>query len=86
MNKIVILGLYISERITNATKVQDILTRYGCLIKTRLGLHETSENYCSNCGLIILELLDNTDEIEKLENELKNIDGIEIQKMIFNKK
>ena len=37
----------IDHRSTEAVKVQSVLTKYGCNIKVRLGLHEVSNNFCS---------------------------------------
>ncbi|MFZ4741655.1 MAG: hypothetical protein ACOYLE_10880 [Bacteroidales bacterium] len=83
MKKIVILGLHITDRVKEAIRVQDVLTKFGCSIKTRLGLHEVQENFCSSNGLIILELTGNAEEMVKLENELLKIEGLEVQKMTF---
>ena len=83
MKKIVILGLYITDRVKEAIKVQDVLTKFGCSIKTRLGLHEVQENFCSSNGLIILELTGNEEEMVKLEKELLKIEGLGVQKMTF---
>jgi hypothetical protein len=46
----------IDHRSTEATKVQEILTQFGCSIKVRLGLHEVSKEFCANDGLVILEV------------------------------
>ena len=43
MDKTTIMGIVIDPRNTHAVDVQNILTRHGCIIKTRLGLHETSD-------------------------------------------
>lgn len=72
--KIMLIGM--SERHNNAEKVQKVLTKYGCIIKVRLGLHET-EKVCSACGMVILQLADHPEEIKKLEAELSEIKGIE---------
>jgi hypothetical protein len=84
MKEIVILGIHVTDRLKDATKVQELLTKFGCSIKTRLGLHEVTEEYCSTTGLIILELTGDPAEYAKLENELSAIRGIEVKKMIFN--
>ncbi len=85
MDEIIILGIYIKERTKNSLNVQNILTKYGCSIKTRIGLHEVSGEFCSNAGLILLELTGDYSEIENLEKDLINLEDIEIQKMIFKK-
>jgi ACT domain-containing protein len=84
MKELIVLGVYVKERSKNALNVQDILTRYGCSIKTRLGLHEVSGDFCSNSGLILLELTGDRKEIDNLINELKSLDDIEIQTMVFH--
>ena len=57
MEKISIMGIKIGDRVNNSKVVQEILTEYGCSIKTRLGLHEVGNDGCSRAGLIILELV-----------------------------
>ena len=58
-----ILGVLITDRQKEAGKVQALLTKFGCSIKTRLGLHEVTDNLCSSSGLIILELTGDVDTI-----------------------
>lgn len=78
-----ILGVLITNREKEAGNVQRILTKFGCSIKTRLGLHEISTDLCSPCGLILLELLGEVAEMDKLENELGSLPGIQLRKMVF---
>ena len=78
-----IIGIKINNRLENAISVQEILTKYGCLIKTRLGLHEENNGKCSPTGLILLEIIDDKAAIN-IANELCDIDEIEIQQMRFN--
>ncbi len=78
-----ILGILVSDRLNAATHVQETLTKFGCSIKTRLGLHEVSEKHCSTKGLLILELAGDVTEMDKLENALLAIEGIDVQKMRF---
>lgn len=75
MKKTVILVL-VSNRTETATEVQKHLTKHGCYIKTRLGLHEGVENKCSESGLIILEVIGEDEQKKKMHNELNNIDGV----------
>ncbi len=79
-----ILGILITDRVQKVMDVQSILTKYGCNIKTRLGLHEVVRDYCSRQGLILLELTGNTEDFYKLENELLAIPGLDVRKMVFN--
>jgi len=76
-----IMGIVVENRNNNAPNFQEILTKFGCIINLRIGFHEKLENSCLNEGLIILELLDNQNEIDKLQKELENIDGLRMQIM-----
>jgi len=79
-----IMGIQVGNRESEALKVQELLTKNGCIIKTRLGLHESSEELCSITGLIILEFLpDKEDEIAVMEKELSALDTIMVKKMVF---
>lgn len=79
-----IMGIQVGNRESEALKVQELLTKNGCIIKTRLGLHESSEELCSITGLIILEFLpDKEDEIAVMEKELAALDTIMVKKMVF---
>jgi hypothetical protein len=83
MSKI-IMGVQLEQRNDTAAFVQDILTEFGCFIQTRIGLHQTARDACSPKGLIILELNEGTEgEAAKLEEKLKKISGVSIQKMEF---
>lgn len=71
-----VMAIKIEPRDCAAPKVQEVLTKYGCIIQTRLGLHETGDNFCSNAGLIILNLVSNKEEeIKQLSSDLNSIDG-----------
>ena len=70
MKEIWILGIRITDRVKKVSDVQHILTKFGCSIRTRLGLHEVKDDFCSRSGMIILELTGTRDEFVKLENEL----------------
>ncbi len=78
-----ILGVLVSDRGQAAIQAQETFTKYGCSIKTRLGLHVQTDPACETCGLIILELTGDPNECLRLENELWAIDGVRIQKMVF---
>ena len=79
-----IIGINVLDRIKEAGRTQKVLSKYATSIKTRLGFHELSDDICSRNGFIILELTGNFSEWDKLENELNEIGGINVQKMIFD--
>ncbi|MBR6722101.1 hypothetical protein IKL64_01450 [bacterium] len=58
-----IIGIQVSNRIEEATKLQEILTEYGCLIKTRIGLHDMGEYKCLNYGVVLIQVVDKINEI-----------------------
>lgn len=51
-----ILLILIGQRKQAAVQVQNVLTGWGCMIKTRLGIHDGVMENCSEHGLLILEL------------------------------
>jgi hypothetical protein len=83
MKELRIIGLLITDRIKEAGRTQEILTKHAHIIKSRLGFHEVSEDKCSRVGFILLQITGDQQDFEKLESELAEIRGIEIQRMIF---
>jgi hypothetical protein len=81
--KHIILGVHITDRLRRATAVQKVFTDYGCHIKTRLGLHETGENFCSPNGLVLLEIVGPDKVAREMQQKLGAIHGIEVQRMVF---
>ena len=55
----------------------------GYFIKTRLGLHEVSESYCSPNGLLLIELTGDDAKRDECIAALKAIEGIDVQSMEF---
>lgn len=83
MSKI-IMGIKLIERVKTAKDFQELLTKYGCDINTRLGLHSASSDSCSPDGIIILEFVNDVDDkVEEFEKKLHEIGKVEVQKMIF---
>lgn len=58
-----IIGISINNRNNDSIKLQEILTKYGCLIKTRIGLHDMGEYQCLNYGIVLIEVVDKRNEI-----------------------
>lgn len=67
----------IDHRSTEAVKVQNILTEYGCNIKVRLGLHEVSKDFCANDGLIVLEVDGTADELKSIVEALNKVEYVD---------
>lgn len=83
MKKRIIYGVHVTDRMKEAVKVQKLLTEYGCHIKTRIGLHNVSEDYCSSQGLMLLEMFGDEKKCAELFDKLAAIEGIEMKKMVF---
>ena len=75
MTKTVLLIL-IGNRKESAVNVQKVLTAWGCLIKTRLGIHDGVLENCSDEGLLILELHGDHAEMEELARKVAVINGV----------
>ena len=83
MKKHLIFGVHITNRVKHVPEVQKVLTEFGCSIKTRLGLHETSAEVCSPNGLILLEMVGEDKAATRMARKLRAITGVEVQKMVF---
>lgn len=84
MDKHMILGVHVTDRAKKATDIQKLFTEYGCNIKTRIGLHDASENACSPAGMIVLEVVGDESVCHEMADKLNAIEGVEVQKMMFS--
>ncbi|MBC7217441.1 MAG: hypothetical protein H5U36_04630 [Candidatus Caldatribacterium sp.] len=74
-----ILLVKVGDRPKVAVRVQEVLTQYGCNIRTRLGLHEfPSECEERDEGLIVLEVVGDAGEIEKLKGALEALESVKV--------
>ncbi len=71
-----ILLILIGKRKEDAVKVQQILTAWGCIIKTRLGIHDGVLENCSDEGLLILELYGTEEQKEELTRKVSVLTGV----------
>ena len=78
-----LVGLKVKNRVSNATEVQNVLTKFGCSIKARIGLHDAGEEFCSPDGLMVLQVCGEKTEIENMVAALQDIPGVSAQLMIF---
>ena len=74
MNRI--MAVKINGRLAHAPLVQDILTKYGCNIRTRVGFHEVNEDQCSMDGILVLQLFGEEKAIESMFEELQKQEGV----------
>jgi len=76
-----IMAITLEGRNKFAPELQEILTKHGCIISMRLGLHETSKDLCADRGLILLQLCGEDKEILALKEDLNKIEDIKINTM-----
>lgn len=76
-----IVAILQDNRVETAPKVQEILTRYGCNIRMRLGLHDAALGECSNTGLILLQICGEKNEISEMERKLQDLPYVKVKSM-----
>ena len=77
----IIIGIKLPQRTETAPSFQNILSKFGCNIKTRIGLHDINETYCAQDGIILLEVIGKPELIESMLKELNLIEGISCKMM-----
>ena len=75
-----ILGVKVAERTRHTARVQKILSDHGCSIRTRLGLHDAGDGFCSPNGLILLEVVSGAGPLARA---LAKVPGVTVKKMVF---
>ena len=78
----VIIGIKLENRIELAEELQMILTKFGCSIKTRLGIPHSINGECTNSGIILLELTNDTMK-NAIIHDLKRLESIDIKSIEF---
>ena len=78
---VTLLGIMVPRRDDLGIDVQSILTTFGCVIRTRLGVNEVY--FGEPAGLIILELIGDVKQYISLERALREIDDIAIGRICF---
>lgn len=74
-----ILAILVGKRKETAVNVQKILTGWGCIIRTRLGLHDGTLDNCAESGLIILELVGDNDKIAEMTRKLDLLEDVSVK-------
>jgi hypothetical protein len=78
-----IMIVKIGERRKKSPEVQEVLSKFGCSIKTRLGLHEAGD-VCSEEGVLVLQLTGERDEMKKLEKALNELESIKAKMVMID--
>lgn len=58
-----IIGVDLKDRNETAVLFQEIITEFGCNIRTRIGLHPSDNDVCLNRGIVLLEAGDGSEEL-----------------------
>ena len=74
-----LLIILVGKRKETAVKVQQILTAWGSIIKTRLGIHDGVMDNCSDEGLLILELHGTEEQKNELARKVEVLTGVSSQ-------
>ncbi|HRZ42379.1 MAG TPA: hypothetical protein P5228_06725 [Bacteroidales bacterium] len=83
MEKIRIIGIRVTPEVQDAVQIQNILTMYGNIIRTRLGLNEETDDRGNRYGIILLELSGDPEQFDALQERLLKIHGLSVQSMEF---
>ena len=74
-----VLVMLMRNRRESALRVQKLLTDFGCMVKTRLGIHDGVSDKCSDTGLIILELAGKPKDKATLAAKLNKVPGVKVK-------
>lgn len=69
----------VKARQAHAVQVQEVLTKHGCDIMLRLGLHEAGGAACADDGLIVLQVKPDQTAVNSLVADLKAVAGVEVK-------
>jgi hypothetical protein len=71
-----VLLILVGSRKASAINVQKTLSAWGCLVKTRLGIHDGVLDDCSDSGLLFLELVGDDSKHKELTRKLNLLRGV----------
>jgi hypothetical protein len=78
-----VIAVKVSNREGVAQEMQKVLTKHGCLIKVRLGLHDIPANACSPAGLVLMEAEGEAAEIAQLVGELNALPEVSAKHLVL---
>ena len=77
MGRNTLIAVRIANREDTAVNVQRVLTKNGCNITVRLGLHDHEDgNACSPNGTMILQMSCGQEQAKNVVKELQEIKGV----------
>jgi len=77
-----IIGVKLNNRLESSVEFQTLISKFGCSIKTRIGLHSTCSNICAKFGIILLEIIDD-DVVPELKRDLSRLEGAKVEAMVL---
>ncbi len=83
MSKRIILGVNVTSFANHSGEVQAIFREFGCSIRTRLGLHDASDNVCAPNGLILIEFVGGKEKADEMAAKLTALPSVEVKSMEF---
>lgn len=78
-----LMAVKIGARTEHVPQVQEIFTKFGCNIRTRVGFHETSETQCSTDGYIIMQLAGKEAELKEMMDDLNSVSNVKAKFIEF---
>jgi hypothetical protein len=79
--KTVLMGILVEQDHDTIVAVQKLLTSFGCIIRTRLGVNERF--FGKPAGLIIVELTGDYHQMELFEKDIAIMKGVHLRKIVF---
>ncbi|MCD4812245.1 hypothetical protein K8S19_00910 [bacterium] len=73
----------IAARSSKAVKIQEVLTKHGCSIQMRLGMHEAAGDSCAEDGLIILKITPGQEVVNNLTADLQAVGDVEVKAVLL---
>jgi|WetSurMetagenome_2_1015567.scaffolds.fasta_scaffold1156336_1 hypothetical protein len=74
-----LVAVKLLARNANAVQVQEVLTKHGCDITVRLGIHEQGSGECSPEGVILLQVKPDAKAVKSLVADLKAVGKLKVQ-------
>lgn len=81
-----VLLILVDHRKETSVNLQKILTTWGCIIKTRLGLHSEVMENCTEHGLLFLELAGKKEDQQELARKVELLKGVQCKRVTLELK